>query len=89
VRALVLIRAPGWPLGPGDPGAGVDAARRAVSLRPQYPPNLLALAEALARSGDTQAAHQAYQRARAEALARPAAADRDEWLSEANLALQH
>ncbi len=89
VRGLVLIRAPGWPLGPGDPAAGVVAARRAVSLRPQYPPNLLALAEALAKSGDAQAAHEVYQRAREEALARPAAADRDEWLSEANRALQH
>ncbi len=88
VRALVLIRAPGWPLGPGDPAAGVVAARRAVSLRPQYPPNLLALAEALARSGDAQAAHEAYQRAREEALALPAAADRDEWLREASRALQ-
>jgi hypothetical protein len=89
VRALVLIRAPGWPLGPGDPAAGVVAARRAVSLRPQYPPNLLALAEALAKSGDAQAAREAYQRARAEALARPAASDRDEWLLEADRALQH
>ena len=41
VRALVLIRAPGWPLGPGDPEAGLAAARRAVTLRPLYPPNLL------------------------------------------------
>ena len=89
VRALVLTRAPGWPLGPGDSAAGVVAARRAVSLRPQYPPNLLTLAEALAKSGDAQAAREAYRRAREEALARPAAAERDEWLSEANRALQH
>jgi hypothetical protein len=88
VRALVLTRAPGWPLGPGDPAAGVVAARRAVSLRPHYPPNLLALAEALAKSGDAQAAREVYQRAREEALARPAGLDRDEWLSEANRALQ-
>ncbi|MGP8033615.1 MAG: hypothetical protein ACLPQ6_05655 [Steroidobacteraceae bacterium] len=89
LQALVLIRAPGWPLGPGDPAAGVVAARRAVSLRPGYPPNLLALAEALAKSGDAQAAREAYQRARDEALGLPAAADRDEWLREADRALQH
>lgn len=89
VRALVLIRAPGWPLGPGDPAAGVVAAQRAVSLRPQYPPNQLALAEALAKSGDAQAARAAYQRARGEALAQPAGADRDEWLREAERALLH
>ena len=88
VRALVLVRAPGWPLGPGDPAAGVAAARRAVSLRPQYPPNLLALAEALARTGETLAAHEAYGRAREAALARPASSDREEWLSEANRALR-
>jgi hypothetical protein len=88
VRALVLIRAPGWPLGPGDSAAAVAAARRAASLKPQYPPNLLALAEALARSGDTQAAHEVYQHARDEALMLPASADRDEWLREAGQGLR-
>jgi hypothetical protein len=88
VRALVLARAPGWPLGPGDAAAGVVAARRAVSLRPQYPPNLLALAEALAKSGDAPQAHALYQRARAEALAQPPSADREEWLREADRGLQ-
>lgn len=89
VRALVLIRAPAWPLGPGDPSAGVVAARRAVSLRPQYPPNLLALGEALAKSADTPGAREAYERAREQALASPPGADRDEWLREANRGLQH
>jgi hypothetical protein len=88
VRALVLIRAPGWPLGPGDPAAGVIAARRAVNLRPQYPPNLLALAEALAKSADAPGARAAYQRARDEAIALPESADRDEWLREADRGLQ-
>src|SRR5262249_47353858 len=46
VRALVLIRAPGWPVGPGDTDAGLLAARRAVALQPDYPANVLALAEA-------------------------------------------
>ena len=87
VRALVLTRAPGWPLGPGDPAAGVVAAQRAVSLRPLYPPNQLALGEALGRSGDAPAARGAYQRAREEALAAPSSADRDEWLREAERAL--
>ena len=87
VRALVLIRAPGWPLGPGDADAGLAAARRAVSLRPQYPPNLLALAEALAKTGDASGARENYQRARDAAQALPAAADRDEWLSEADQGL--
>ena len=88
VRALVLTRAPGWPLGPGDPATGVAAARRAAELRPQYPPNLLALAEALAKSGDAPDAHTAYRRARDQALALPASADREEWLREADRGLQ-
>lgn len=88
VRALVLIRAPGWPLGPGDAEAGLVAARRAVTLRPQYPPNLLALAEALAKTGDANGAQENYALARDAALALPAAADRDAWLREADRGLQ-
>ena len=88
VQALVLIRAPGWPLGPGDAEAGLAAARRAVALRPLYPPNLLALAEALAKTGDSRGALENYLRARDAALALPAAPDRDEWLREADQELQ-
>jgi hypothetical protein len=89
VRALVLIRAPGWPLGPGDAEAGLTAARRAVSLRPLYPPNLLALAEALSKTGDGGAARENYRRAHDAALALPGDGDRDEWLHEADQGLQH
>lgn len=87
VRALVLIRAPGWPLGPGDAEAGLVAARRAAMLRPGYPPNLLALAEALAKNGDSNGALENYQRARDVAQGLPATADRDGWLREAAEAL--
>jgi hypothetical protein len=88
VRALVLIRAPGWPLGPGDTEAGLLAARRAVTLRPNYPPNLLALAEALATTGDKGGARQYYARAHDAALVLPGAADRDEWLRDADQGLR-
>lgn len=88
VQALVLIRSPGWPLGPGDPDAGLAAARRAVSLRPDYPPNVIALAEALAKSGDEAAARDTYRKARDLALAAPAGAEREEWLHDANEGLQ-
>ncbi len=87
VSALVLIRAPGWPLGPGDPDAGLAAARRAVTLRPDYPPNLLALAEAFAKQGSPADARDAYARARDAALAFPPGADRDDWLREADRGL--
>jgi Flp pilus assembly protein TadD len=87
VRALVLIRAPGWPLGPGDLEAGLAAARRAVALRPEYPPNHLALAEALAKTGDLDGARKSYELARDLAQALPSATDRDGWLREADQAL--
>jgi len=88
VRALVLIRAPGWPLGPGDPDGGLAAARRAAALRPEYPPNQLALAEALAKTGDPNGARKSFEQARDLAQALPAASDRDGWLREADQALR-
>jgi hypothetical protein len=89
VRALVLLRAPGWPLGPGDTDQGLAAARRAVTAQPQYPPNQLALGEALARTGDANGARAAYAQAGEEARALPPGADRDKWLREAEEAVQH
>jgi hypothetical protein len=88
VRSLVLIRAPGWPLGPGDTAAGLLAARAAVLLHPQYPPNLLALAEALERSGDATAARETYARARTAAQALPPSADQADWLQQAAAGLE-
>jgi hypothetical protein len=87
VKALVLIKAPAWPLGPGDPETGLAAARRAVALRPDYPPNVLALAEALAKTGDTHGAQDAYRRARDLIQALPQSRDRDDWLDQADQAL--
>lgn len=87
VRALVLIRAPGWPLGPGDTEAGLEAARKAVSLQPDYPPNALALAEALSKTGDAKGAHEGYQRALELAQAAPAGAERDGWVHDAQQGL--
>jgi hypothetical protein len=88
VKALVLIKAPAWPLGPGDPDAGLAAARRAVALRPDHPPNVLALAEALAKTGDTHGALDAYRGARDLAAGLPPSSDRDDWLNQADQALR-
>jgi hypothetical protein len=87
VKALVLVKAPAWPLGPGDAEAGLASARRAVALRPQYPPNVLALAEALAKTGDTHGAQDSYQHARELSQALPPSRDREDWLREADQAL--
>jgi Flp pilus assembly protein TadD len=75
-------------LGPGDPDAGLAAARRAAALRPEYPPNHLALAEALAKTGDSNGASKSYEQARDLAQALPAGSDRDAWLREADQALR-
>ncbi|MDP9089998.1 MAG: hypothetical protein M3O26_14805 [Pseudomonadota bacterium] len=87
VKALVLTRAPGWPLGPGDAEAGLAAARRAVALAPTYPPNFLALAEAQAKTGDSSGARASFERARGLAQTSPPGADRDAWLREAEQGL--
>jgi hypothetical protein len=87
VKALVLIKAPAWPLGPGDPDAGLASARRAVSLKPQFPANVLALAEALAKTGDAAGARENYMRARDLAQGLAPSSDRDDWLREAQQAL--
>jgi hypothetical protein len=87
VKALVLIKAPAWPLGPGDPEAGLASAHRAVSLRPQYPANVLALAEALAKTGDNQGARENYLHARELSQTLAPLSDRDGWLREADQAL--
>jgi hypothetical protein len=88
VRALVLLRAPSWPLGPGDADAGLESARRAVMLQPQFPPNFLALAEGLAKTGNAPAAIEAYAKARKLAEAMPATDDREDWLRQADEGLR-
>ena len=90
LRALVLARAPGWPLGPGDPDEAGEAAQRAVALHPEYPPNWLALAETQHRSGDAgkmAAAKVSYAHARDAALALPESPQRTQWLSAARAGL--
>ena len=89
VQALVLIRAPGWPVGPGDPERGLAAAQRAVTLRPAYPPNWLALAEAQAKLGATDDARASYARARDAAGSLPEGSLRAEWQQAAERGLSH
>ncbi len=90
VLALVLLKAPAWPLGPGDAEAGLAEARKAVALRPDHPPNQLALGEALAGTGDGEAARAAYRKALSLARSRQAAGDPDggDWARDAERALR-
>jgi hypothetical protein len=89
VLALVYVRAPGWPVGPGDVEAGLNEAKQAVALRPDYPPNAFALAEALAANKDRERAREEYIRGKALAAALRDAMDPDApfWIVEADEAL--
>ena len=85
VLALVLLRAPGWPLGPGDAEEGLVHARAAVALAPDYAPNVLALAEAHADLREHAEAKSDYEKARTLAAGAKAAGDPDAeaWIAEA------
>jgi hypothetical protein len=90
VLALLLLRAPGWPTGPGDAEAGLEHAREADALVPDKPENLLVLGEALAATGSPEPARLAYTRAEALAKALAARGDPDarDWAESAARALK-
>ncbi len=89
VLALVLVRAPGWPLGPGDVEGALDEARKAVELEPAFPPNQFALGEALAANKERERAREAYVTGKKLASERRDALDPDApfWIVEADEAL--
>ena len=89
IMAIVLTRAPSWPLGPGDVEGALEHAQTAVALKPDYPPNVMALAEALAAAKQKGEARDAYARARASASTRAAAGDPDAagWIAEIDTAV--
>ena len=91
-RALALLyaRAPGWPAGPGDVDLAIHHARLAATRSPDYPPNLLALAETLDAWGGGAASRATYRRALSLARGRSLAGDPDaqEWIREADEALK-
>jgi hypothetical protein len=89
VLAILLLRAPGWPLGPGDPEAALPEARRAAERFPDHPPNQLALAEALAAAGDVEGSRASAERGLTLAQASAASGDPDatEWVVEAQRVL--
>jgi tetratricopeptide (TPR) repeat protein len=77
VLALLLLRAPAWPVGPGDPDAALEEARAAVKLFPDVADNQLVLAEALDQAGSVEEARAACQRAVQLATAAAEAGDPD------------
>jgi tetratricopeptide (TPR) repeat protein len=61
--AIVLMRAPSWPIGPGDPEAALPEAEAAAKAAPNFPPNQLALAEALNKNDRAEQARAAWSQA--------------------------
>ncbi len=86
VLALLLVRAPGWPTGPGNPDDALVEAQKAVSRAPNHPLNQLTLGECLAATGDTDGAKTAYQRA-IELAKQRGDADGAAWAVQASAAL--
>lgn len=87
--ALLFARAPGFPVGPGDPDAALDRARAAVGRFPDHAPNQAALGEALEGVDRENEAVAAWTRA-AELAGRAAHAgdpDAAEWQRDAAEAL--
>jgi tetratricopeptide (TPR) repeat protein len=85
VLALLLSRAPGWPIGPGDLEEALVLARKAVELRPDYPPNQVALGDVLLKNDDRAKAQEALARAIDLAGREPFASDPDapSWIADA------
>lgn len=88
--AIVLLRAPSWPLGPGDPQAALPEAQAAARIDPAYPPNQLALGEALKKNGQEEEAKAAWSLALRLATGPQAGGDPDApgWADDARAALR-
>ncbi len=90
VLAMLQLRAPGWPVGPGDDEESLVSARKAVQLRPDYPPNLVTLGEALLRNGERAEGRKVLERAVDLAGRDPWTANPDApgWIAEAKALLR-
>jgi len=69
VLGLLYVRAPSWPMGPGDLDAALEILQRAVRDYPNHPLNHLYLAYALVDAGERARARSEI--ARAQALCAP------------------
>lgn len=90
VLALVLVRAPGWPVGPRDPDLALEHAERAIDIDDGFPPNWLAIAEVFEELEDRQRALQGYEKAKQTASEHVNKGNPDaaEWLRDAEAAIE-
>ncbi|MBN2573236.1 MAG: tetratricopeptide repeat protein [Deltaproteobacteria bacterium] len=64
VLGLLYVKAPSWPLGPGDLEAAIELLERAARDYPEHPLNHLYLAYALLDAGERERAREEIGRAR-------------------------
>jgi hypothetical protein len=65
VLGLLYVKAPGWPIGPGDLDLGLDLLKKASDQYPEHPLNHLFYAEALIAADEKPQARNELERARA------------------------
>jgi hypothetical protein len=65
VLGLLYVKAPGWPVGPGDLDLGLDLLKKATDSYPEHPLNHLFYAEALIADGQKEQARTELERTRA------------------------
>jgi hypothetical protein len=87
--AQTYVQAPGWPTGPGDPDLGLEHALRAVEIAPTFPPNHLALGDALTATDDPEGGRKYYEKALVLASERAEDGDPDapDWVEAAKRSL--
>jgi hypothetical protein len=69
VLGLLYVRAPAWPVGPGDLDAGLDLLKQAAVQYPEHPLNHLFFAQALSEADDPVGARRELSQARALSVA--------------------
>ena len=69
VLGLLYLRAPAWPVGPGDLDAGLDLLKQAAGKYPEHPLNRLFYAQALIEADDPAGARRELDQARALSVA--------------------
>jgi hypothetical protein len=89
VLALIYLRAPSWPVGPGDADLGLREARAAVAAFPDAPQNQLALGEALLATGARDQALAAYRRAFATASTAHGDPEAADYVAQARTGIEH
>ena len=84
VLGLLYVKAPAWPVGPGDLDLGLDLLKKAAESYPEHPLNHLFYAEALIADGKKAEARAEIERTRALATPQRFGDWSARWQGEAN-----